>query len=107
MSESATRTVRTAVQTLLGLLAALPLLVDGGTVSRTLPGLGVALAVATAVTRVMAFPAVQQLLPGWLRTPSAPAAAAAPAAATPAVAEPAAAAPAAAAESVAAQEPPR
>lgn len=91
MTESVSRTLRTAVQTLLGLLAALPLLVDGGTLSKTLPGLGVALAVATAVTRVMAFPAVQQLLPGWLRgaAPSVPAApAAAPAAAAPATAAP-------------------
>ncbi|WP_035799839.1 hypothetical protein [Kitasatospora mediocidica] len=70
MTDSTRRTVRTALQTLLGLLAALPLLVSTSGLPATLPGLGVALAVAAAVTRVMALPTVEQLLPAWLRTPA-------------------------------------
>ncbi|AUG78105.1 hypothetical protein CFP65_3305 [Kitasatospora sp. MMS16-BH015] len=71
MTDSTRRTLRTAVQTLLGLLTALPLLVSTAGLPATLPGLGVALAVATAVTRVMALPVVENLLPTWLRTPTA------------------------------------
>lgn len=76
MTDSARRTLRTTVQTLLGVLAAIPLLVDAGDLPSTLPGVGVLLGVATVVTRVMANPAVDRLLPGWLRAkpdPDAPA----------------------------------
>ncbi|MDH6134667.1 hypothetical protein P3T37_004071 [Kitasatospora sp. MAA4] len=70
MTDATRRTARTAVQTLFGLVAALPLLVSTSGLPATLPGLGLALAVATAVTRLMALPAVENLLPAWLRTPA-------------------------------------
>ncbi|MEV7026172.1 hypothetical protein [Kitasatospora sp. NPDC093558] len=73
MSDSLRRTIRTIFQTVLGLAAGLPVLVHTTGVSSALPGLGVALAVAAAITRVMALPAVDALLPGWLKmAPAAP-----------------------------------
>ncbi|MFJ3899213.1 hypothetical protein [Streptomyces sp. NPDC090083] len=51
MSEAAKRTLRTVVQTTVGLCVLLPTVVD-----------------AAGVTRIMALPAVQALLPSWLRT---------------------------------------
>lgn len=68
MTTETKRVLRTAVQFLVGLAAALPLLVHASGVPATAPGVGVGLAVAAAVTRIMAMPAVQRLLPGWLRT---------------------------------------
>jgi hypothetical protein len=70
MSEAFRRTVRTVLQVLLGVAAGLPLLVHTAGLPATLPGLGVVLAVAAAVTRLMALPLVEQLLPSWLRTPA-------------------------------------
>ncbi|WP_405018182.1 hypothetical protein OHV05_15450 [Kitasatospora sp. NBC_00070] len=70
MTDTTRRTVRTALQTVLGLLAALPLLVSTAGIPDTLPGVALALTVATAVTRVMALPVVEALLPAWLRTPA-------------------------------------
>ncbi|MER6360108.1 hypothetical protein [Kitasatospora sp. NPDC001527] len=69
MTDATRRTIRTGLQALLGLLAALPLLVSTAGIPETLPGIAVALTVAGAVTRVMALPVVEQLLPAWLRTP--------------------------------------
>ncbi|MGW2542392.1 hypothetical protein ACWC5I_16335 [Kitasatospora sp. NPDC001574] len=69
MTEATRRTIRTGLQSLLGLLAALPLLVSTAGIPETLPGVAVALTVAGAVTRVMALDVVEQLLPAWLRTP--------------------------------------
>ncbi len=64
MSDANQRTLRTAFQTLLGLAATLPLIIDAsGTPQSTT---GVAVAVAADITRVMALPAVHQLLPNWL-----------------------------------------
>lgn len=60
------RTIRTVVQTALGLLAALPLIVQASGVPQTTAGLSVALAVAAGITRVMALPVVDGLLPAWL-----------------------------------------
>ncbi|MGW0822505.1 hypothetical protein [Streptomyces sp. NPDC002845] len=68
MSDTNRRTVRTVVQTLLGLAAALPLIVEAAGIPRTFAGVGVTLAVAAGLTRVMALDAVQKLLPRWLRT---------------------------------------
>ncbi|MFC4502998.1 MULTISPECIES: hypothetical protein [Streptomyces] len=68
MSEAAKRTLRTVVQTAVGLCVLLPTVVDSVGISRTLPWVAGALAVAAAVTRVMALPGVQALLPAWLRT---------------------------------------
>ncbi|MEU6239212.1 hypothetical protein [Kitasatospora sp. NPDC047058] len=69
MTDATRRTIRTGLQALLGLLAALPLLVSTAGIPETLPGIAVALTVAGAVTRVMALDVVEQLLPAWLRTP--------------------------------------
>ncbi|MGW4648344.1 hypothetical protein [Kitasatospora sp. NPDC004289] len=66
MTDSTRRALRTTLQTLLGLLAALPLLADSGTLPATLPGLAVAVSVSTALTRLMALPGVEALLPSWL-----------------------------------------
>ncbi|MFM9368128.1 hypothetical protein [Streptomyces sp. Da 82-17] len=68
MSDAARRTARTIVQTLLGLAAAFPLILNASGIPRTAVGVGVALAVAAGLTRVMALDAVQKLLPKWLRT---------------------------------------
>ncbi|MFF3940822.1 hypothetical protein [Streptomyces phaeofaciens] len=68
MSEAAKRTLRTVVQTAAGLCVLLPAVVDAAGVPDTLPWAAGALAVAAGVTRVMALPAVQALLPRWLRT---------------------------------------
>ncbi|WP_063838330.1 hypothetical protein [Saccharothrix sp. ST-888] len=68
MSDATRRTARTALQLLLGLAAGLPLLVHDAGLPDTLPGLGTALAVAAIVTRAMASPVVDSLLPSWLRT---------------------------------------
>lgn len=68
MTDAAKRTVRTVVQTALGIAVVLPAIVDASGIPASLPWVAGALAVAGAVTRVMAVPAVQRLLPGWLRT---------------------------------------
>ncbi|MFF5299042.1 hypothetical protein ACFY5F_06725 [Streptomyces sp. NPDC013161] len=68
MSEAAKRTLRTVLQTAVGLCVLLPAVVDAAGVPDTLPWVAAALAAAAAVTRVMALPAVQALLPSWLRT---------------------------------------
>lgn len=68
MSNETKRALRTAVQTLIGLAAALPGIVAASGIPETLPWVAGGLAVAAAVTRVMALPTVQALLPSWLRT---------------------------------------
>jgi hypothetical protein len=68
MSEAAKRTLRTVLQTAVGLCVLLPTVVDAAGIPDTLPWVAGALAVAAGVTRVMALPAVQNLLPAWLRT---------------------------------------
>ncbi|KJK56133.1 hypothetical protein [Saccharothrix sp. ST-888] len=68
MTDAARRTTRTALQATLGLLAGLPLLIHTAGLPDTVPGLGVVLAVAAAITRLMALPVVDQWLPSWLRT---------------------------------------
>ncbi|WKX70056.1 hypothetical protein [Streptomyces sp. XD-27] len=67
MTDAARRTARTIVQTLVGVAAATPLIIDAAGIPRTAAWVGVALAVAAGVTRVMALDAVQNLLPKWLR----------------------------------------
>ncbi|MEU3563508.1 hypothetical protein [Kitasatospora sp. NPDC006786] len=67
MTDSARRTTRTVFALVLGVAAGLPLLVQTAGVPSTLPGLGTILAVAGAVTRVMALPLVDSWLPSWLR----------------------------------------
>lgn len=68
MTDAARRTIRTVVQTVLGLAAGLPLIIDAAGIPQTAAGVGVALAVAGGLTRVMALPVVENLLPAWLRT---------------------------------------
>ena len=71
MKESTKRTIRTVLQTIVGLAAALPLIIGASGVSESVPGVAVALAVSGALTRIMAVPAVNDLLPEWLRVESA------------------------------------
>ncbi|PZT76034.1 MULTISPECIES: hypothetical protein [unclassified Streptomyces] len=68
MSEAAKRTARTVLQTAVGIAVVLPAIVDAAGLPETLPWVAGALAVAGALSRVMAVPAVQLLLPSWLRT---------------------------------------
>ncbi|MFZ4234986.1 hypothetical protein ACOZGD_07310 [Streptomyces murinus] len=68
MKDSTKRTLRTVIQTALGIAAVLPAVVSASGIPQALPWAAAALAVAAGVTRVMALPAVQALLPGWLRT---------------------------------------
>ncbi|MGW2586810.1 hypothetical protein ACWCYZ_36930 [Streptomyces virginiae] len=67
MTDASRRTVRTVVQTVLALAAGLPLIIDASGIPQTAAGVGLALAVAGGVTRVMALPVVEALLPAWLR----------------------------------------
>lgn len=67
MRDSTRRTVRTVVQSAVSLAAAVPLLVQAAGVPETTAGVGLALAVAAAVTKVMTLPVVDRLLPAWLR----------------------------------------
>ncbi|MFJ8110004.1 hypothetical protein [Streptomyces sp. NPDC096132] len=68
MSDSTKRTLRTILQTALGIAVVLPAVVDASGVPQALPWVVGALAVAGGFARVMAVPGVQALLPGWLRT---------------------------------------
>lgn len=68
MSEEAKRTARTVLQSAVALAVVLPAIVDASGIPATLPWVAGALAAAGALTRVMAIPAVQNLLPTWLRT---------------------------------------
>ena len=68
MSEATRRTLRTMLQTAAGLCVLLPTVVDAVGLPRTLPWVAGVLAVAAGVTRAMALPAAQALLPPWLRT---------------------------------------
>ncbi|MEU6086773.1 hypothetical protein ABZ865_08170 [Streptomyces sp. NPDC047085] len=54
--------------TALGFAVALPLIVQASAIPATLPWVAVGLAVAGGFAPVMALPAVQALLPAWLRT---------------------------------------
>lgn len=67
MSDASRRTTRSIFQFTLALAAGLPLLVHTAGLPDALPGLGAALVVAAAVTRLMALPLVDQWLPNWLR----------------------------------------
>ncbi|HEY1179596.1 MAG TPA: hypothetical protein VGF17_25865 [Phytomonospora sp.] len=67
MTDATRRTVRTVVQTVLGIAAGLPLIIDAAGIPQSAAGVAVALAVAGGLTRVMALPVVENLLPGWLR----------------------------------------
>ncbi|MFF8959096.1 hypothetical protein [Streptomyces sp. NPDC014894] len=66
MNEPRRRALRTAVQVLFALLAALPLLADEPGIA-DLPAFAALIAVAGAVSRLMSVPAVERILPPWLR----------------------------------------
>lgn len=68
MKDSTRRTVRTVVQTTVGVAVALPWIVEASGVPASLPWVAMALAIAGGLARVMALPVVQGLLPAWLRT---------------------------------------
>jgi hypothetical protein len=68
VKDSTKRTVRTVLQTAVGVSVALPGIVDASGVPASLPWVAGALAVAGGLARVMALPSVQSLLPSWLRT---------------------------------------
>ncbi|MFE1731658.1 hypothetical protein ACFW6X_16075 [Streptomyces bacillaris] len=67
MTDASRRTLRTIVQTALALAAGLPLIIDAAGIPQTAAGVGLALAIAGGITRVMALPVVDNLLPQWLR----------------------------------------
>ncbi|MEU0084884.1 hypothetical protein [Streptomyces sp. NPDC006274] len=62
MKTTTKRTVRTVLQTGVGVAVALPAIVDASGIPDTLPWVGAALATAGGLARVMALPAVEQLL---------------------------------------------
>ncbi|MFF1381164.1 hypothetical protein [Streptomyces sp. NPDC058308] len=66
MNDATRRGLRTAVQALFTLIAALPLLASDPRLS-DIPALAGLVAFATALSRLMAVPAVEALLPSWLR----------------------------------------
>ncbi|MEV4739785.1 hypothetical protein [Streptomyces sp. NPDC049555] len=68
MTDATRRTIRTTVQTAITLAALLPAIIDASGIPATLPWAAGALAVAAGLTRIMAIPGVQALLPAWLRT---------------------------------------
>lgn len=70
MSTETKTAIRTVVQTAVAIAALLPTIVDASGIPASLPWVAGALAVAGGLARVMALPAVQTLLPGWLRTDS-------------------------------------
>jgi hypothetical protein len=67
MKDSTRRTIRTGCQFVVSLAAALPLIIPASGIPDSAPGVGVGLAVALGLTRVMALPVVDRLLPSWLR----------------------------------------
>jgi hypothetical protein len=67
MTDSQRRTIRTVFQTGITLAAAVPAIVQASGLAETSGAVALALAVAGAVTRIMALPAVDALLPAWLR----------------------------------------
>ncbi|RSS51361.1 hypothetical protein [Streptomyces sp. WAC01280] len=68
MSNASKRTARTVLQSAVGIAVVLPAVVSASGVPESLPWVAGALAVAGGFARVMALPAVQALLPRWLRT---------------------------------------
>ena len=65
--DSTTRTARTVFQTVVAIAAGMPLLLDASGIPEATPGVAVVLAVSAAVTRLMALPLVNSLLPAFLR----------------------------------------
>ncbi|MCT9109176.1 hypothetical protein ACFWD7_39760 [Streptomyces mirabilis] len=70
MSDAGRRTPRTTLQTLFALITVLPLVAGYDPLIRDVPALTAVVGGAALLSRVMAMPAVDRLLPGWLRGPS-------------------------------------
>jgi hypothetical protein len=68
MKDSTKRTLRTTLQTTVGVAVTLPQIVQASGIPASLPWVAASLAVAGGLARVMALPGVQALLPVWLRT---------------------------------------
>ncbi|MBG0830498.1 hypothetical protein HS041_22310 [Planomonospora sp. ID67723] len=68
MNDATKRSIRTILQSAVGLAVALPFIVEAAGISEALPAVAGALAVAGGFARVMALDVVQRLLPSWLRT---------------------------------------
>lgn len=62
MQHTTKRSIRTGIQAAVGLAVALPAIVAASGIPQSLPWVAVALAVAGGFARVMALPAVEQLL---------------------------------------------
>lgn len=67
LTDSTRRTLRTVFQAVVGLAASMPALVAASGLPETSGAVALTVAVSAAVTRVMAVPAVDALLPSWLR----------------------------------------
>ncbi|MET9425640.1 hypothetical protein ABZY06_33890 [Streptomyces sp. NPDC006540] len=67
MKDETRRTLRTVFQTVVTVAAAAPALVAASGVAQTSGAVAFALTVAGAVTRIMALPVVDSVLPEWLR----------------------------------------
>lgn len=67
MTDATRRTVRTVLQAAVAIATVLPAVVDAAGIPESLPWVAGALAVAGGLTRVMALPSVDALLPRWLR----------------------------------------
>ncbi|MFI6860195.1 hypothetical protein ACIBKZ_09815 [Streptomyces sp. NPDC050421] len=62
MQKTTKRSIRTAIQAAVGLAVALPAIVAASGIPQSLPWVAGALAVAGGLARMMALPAVEQLL---------------------------------------------
>lgn len=67
MTDHQRRTARTVFQTAVTLAAAVPAIVQASGLAETSGAVALALAVSGAVTRIMSLPAVDAMLPSWLR----------------------------------------
>ncbi|MFG3244614.1 hypothetical protein [Streptomyces sp. NPDC048157] len=67
MTDANRRTARTVFAYVVSLAAALPLIIEASGIPEATAGAGALLAVGAAVTRILALPAVDALLPSWLR----------------------------------------
>ncbi len=67
MSDERKRMLRTAFQVVLSLAIAAPLIVDAIGVSSSVPIVAVILSASLALTRAMALPVVEKILPRWLK----------------------------------------
>lgn len=58
--------VRTIIQLVVGLAAAMPMIVDSTGLPTTVAGIGTALAISATITRLMSIPAVNAALAAWV-----------------------------------------